>query len=121
MSQMTVDLPEELVTRLQPYAEYIPQILELGLRQFDPERTGIDNDVFVELDSIVNFLHHSPAPAEIIALRPSKALQVRISSLLEKNRQEGMTEIEETWWERFEYVEHLVRIAKAKAFAELQA
>ena len=121
MSQITVDIPEELVTRLQPYTEHIPQILELGLRQFDPEYTAVNNDAFAELDNIVKFLNQSPAPEEIVALRPSKALQLRISRLLEKNRQEGMTETEETWWERFEYVEHLVRIAKAKAIAQLQA
>jgi hypothetical protein len=120
MSQITVDIPEELVTRLQPYAEHIPQILELGLRQFDPEQSSIDNNAFAELDNIVQFLNNSSTPAEVIALRPSKALQSRISTLLEKNRNEGMTEAEEAWWERFEYVEHLVRIAKAKALAQLQ-
>jgi len=79
-----------------------------------------ETDSFAELDNIIDFLQSAPAPEAIIALRTSKALQARISALLEKNRSQGLTDGEEAWWKKFEYVEHLVRIAKAKAFAQLQ-
>lgn len=122
MSQLIVEIPEELAIRLQPYVSELPQILELGLRQFDPvSYAEPGSDVFKELDSVIEFLNTSPTPEEVIALRPSKLLQTYLNALLEKNRNGDMTEVEEAWWERFEYVEHLVRIAKAKALAKLQA
>lgn len=59
-------------------------------------------------------------PEEIVKLRPSKALQARISTLLEKSRDTGLTLEENQEWEQYQYLEHLVRIAKAKAFLKLK-
>ncbi len=116
MSQLIVEIPEDLAIRLRPYVSELPQILELGLRHFDPVGyVEPDSDVFKELNRVIEFLNTSPTPEEIIALRPSKLLQTYINELLEKNRNGDLTEVEEAWWERFEHVEHLVRIAKVKA------
>ncbi len=54
-------------------------------------------------------------------LRPSQTLQTQISELLEKNRNEGLTDEEEEQWQRYEYLEHLVRLAKAEAMLKLKA
>jgi len=54
-------------------------------------------------------------PEEILALGPSEDLHRRINALLEKNRAQGPTMDEEQEWERYRHLEHLVRIAKAKA------
>lgn len=54
-----------------------------------------------------------------MALRPSENLQAQINVLLEKNRNEGLTLAEEQQWEQYQYLEHLVRIAKAKAYLKL--
>lgn len=55
------------------------------------------------------------SPEEILALRPSPELAQRVSTLLEKNRTVGLSPDEELEWQRLEYLEHLVRIAKGKA------
>ena len=60
-------------------------------------------------------------PKEILALRPSKALQARLDILLEKNRTESLNPEEEQEWERYQYLEHLIRIAKAKAHLSSKA
>ena len=121
MSTLIIDVPEDLAHRLQPYTNHLSTILEVGLDQFDPGQLMItEPDFSAEFDGILDFLQSSPAPEAIIALRTSKALQVKISELLEKNRNQGLSTGEETWWKKFEHVEHLVRIAKAKAFAQLR-
>ena len=33
--QVTFDLPDEVVTQLQPFEDKLPQILELGLRELN--------------------------------------------------------------------------------------
>jgi hypothetical protein len=66
-------------------------------------------------------LANLPTPEEILALKPSEALQQQISALLEKNRMLGLTLEEERSWQQYEYVEHLVRLAKAKALLRLRS
>jgi hypothetical protein len=66
------------------------------------------------------FAQMLPTPEEIIALRPSESLQKRISTLLEKNRIAGLTLNEEQEWEQYQYLEHLVRLAKAKAHLKIK-
>ncbi len=113
--KITLNIPEELAAHLDP--EHLPYILELGLREFqaDPD-AGFEGftDVLERLASL-------PTPEEILALRPSEALQARIEALLEKNRTEGLSPIEEREWDRYQYLEHLIRIAKAKAHQKLKA
>lgn len=114
--QITVDIPEELAKRLNLLQDKLPQILELGLRELDASsQTG-----FSGVAEILEFLASLPTPEEIIALRPSETLQAQIDNLLEKSR-EGLTSLEEQAWEYYQFLEHLVRIAKAKALIRLKS
>ncbi|MCB9079581.1 MAG: hypothetical protein H6631_18410 [Anaerolineaceae bacterium] len=115
--QMTLDVPEELVARLSALEDRLPQILELGLREFDAS----EQFTFEGAAEILEFLARLPTPEEIVALRPSSKLQERISILLEKNRSEGLTPAEEKEWDQYQYLEHLVRIAKAEAHLRLNS
>jgi len=115
--QVTLDIPEELAARLSLVENMLPQILELGMREFSARSyTG-----FAGTAEVLEFLAQLPTPEEIIALRPSEALQSQISALLGKNRTLGLTPAEEQTWEQYQYLEHLVRMAKAKAYLKLKA
>lgn len=114
---VTLDIPEELAVRLSPLEHQVTQILELGLRELNAStQTG-----FKGAAEVLEFLATLPTPEEIIALRPSPMLQARITALLEKNRTEGLTPDEEQAWEQYQYLEHLVRMAKARAYLKLKA
>jgi hypothetical protein len=71
------------------------------------------------IQEVLDFLASDPSPEEIVALRPSSILSRWIEEMLEKNRTEGLTSLEEQEWERYQYLEHLVRMAKIKAYMEL--
>ncbi len=60
-----------------------------------------------------------PSPEEVLALHPSAHLAERTSALLEKNRNERLSDAEKNEWDEIMRVEHLVRIAKAKAHMKL--
>lgn len=60
------------------------------------------------------------SPEEIITLRPCETLQAQIDFLLEKNRTQGLTADEEQTWQQYQYLEHMVRIAKARALIKLK-
>jgi hypothetical protein len=116
MTQITLNLPDELSLRLLPLEAQLPQILELGLRELNASsQTG-----FKGAADILKFLASLPSPEEIIALRPSETLQNQINTLLEKNRSGQLTPEEEQLWEQYQYLEHLIRIAKAKAYLKLK-
>ena len=114
--QVTFDLPDEVVSQLQPFEEQLPQILTLGLREFN----ALTQDGFSGMAEVLEFLASLPSAKAIIALRPSKALQTQLSMLIEKNRTVGLTTSEEQLWQHYQYLEHIVRIAKARAFLKLK-
>ncbi len=108
---VTLNISEELATRLHPLEDQLPKILDLGLRELNATaQVGFEGAA-----EVLEFLARLPTPEKIIALRPSKTWQARISALLEKNRTEGLTPAEEQEWEQYQYLEHLVRIAKVEA------
>ncbi len=111
MTTVTIELPNDLARRLEPVSERLPDILELGLRQWQAAgQTG-----FQGAAEVLEFLARLPVPEEILALRPSDTLQARVRVLLEKSKTTGLTPEEEQEWQQYEYLEHLVRIAKARA------
>ncbi len=114
--QIMLNLPDELVTQLLPLEDKLPQILQLGLRELNAgAQVG-----FTGAAEVLEFLAGLPTPEEIMALRPSEALQDQINSLLERNRTQGLTAEEEQSWQQYEYLEHLVRIAKGQALIRLK-
>jgi len=112
---VTFSIPEELAFRLNPVKEQVSRILELGLR----ELTASTETEFEGTAEVLEFLAGLPEPDDIIALHPSPVLQARISELLEKNRTDGLSLDEQQEWEHYAYLEHLVRMAKAKAYGKL--
>jgi hypothetical protein len=114
--QVTFDLPDEVVTQLRPFEDKLPQILELGLRELH----AIAQEGFSGMSEVLEFLASLPSNEAIIALRPSESLQAQISSLLEKNSTVGLTQSEEQLWQGYQYLEHIVRMAKARAFLKLK-
>ncbi len=107
---VTLTIPDELANRLQAVEGRLPEILELGLREW----LSTPSD-YAGLSDLLETLAQLPSPEEVLAWRPTDDLQNRMAQLLEKNRGEGLSANEQREWERYAYVEHLVRLAKSKA------
>ncbi|MDX2272656.1 MAG: hypothetical protein NW237_12030 [Cyanobacteriota bacterium] len=114
--KMMLDIPDEMVKSLESRKENLPQILALGLRQLDANPSLS----FSGLTEILEFLAKLPSPKEILALRLSSEVQADIDALLDKNRTQGLDDSERLLWQHYEFVEHLVRLAKAQALLKLQ-
>jgi hypothetical protein len=115
MSPITLDIPDELEAQLRPLEGQLTRILEPGLREYHASRQlGFEGAA-----EVLELLAALPSPEEILALRPSGALQEWISDMLEKNRATGLTATEQEAWEQYQYLEHLVRFAKARAALKL--
>jgi len=114
--EITVNIPDDLARRLQPVAKESPQILELGMRAWNAQ----GESSFSGLTDVLETFAALPTPEEVLALRPSPALQERIEDLLEKNRSGTLSTEDQRSWEQYRYVEHLVRLAKARAALKLK-
>jgi hypothetical protein len=111
MAAITLHIPDHLALQVQSQQDRLPEILELGMRELNAEsREGFEGTA-----EVLEFLAGLPSPFEMLSLRPSKRLAERVQELLEKNRSTGLTSEEEREWQRYEYLEHIVRVAKAAA------
>ncbi|WP_438021800.1 hypothetical protein [Sorangium sp. So ce233] len=117
MAAITLDLPDELADRLRSLSDRLPSILELGLRELDASSVIS----FSGAADILELLASLPTPEEVLALEPSPQLQTRTSELLYKSRTAGLSPAEEAEWQHHQFVEHLVRLAKATAGLKLAA
>ena len=115
--KVTLELPDDLAADLRQFEHQSASIIAAGLREVKAPGGG----QFHGLAPVLEKLAELPSPLEVLALRPSTELQARISELLRKNREEGLTPEEDAEWQRYETVEHLVRLAKARAAARLKA
>lgn len=114
--QLTLHIPDDLAAELRPRQGRLPRILSLGLRELDAEEaTG-----FSGVADVLELLASLPTPDEILALRPSSALQAQIDHLLERNREGDLSDEEQQQWRNYQYIEHLVRTAKIRAAERLR-
>jgi len=107
---LTLTIPDELATRLRGVEDRLPEILELGLREWLSAPPG-----YAGLNDVLEILARLPSPKEVLALRPTTILQNRVEELLEKNRNCGLSVDEQREWDRYEYIEQFVRLAKSRA------
>ena len=112
---MMIEVPDDLAARLKAVETQMGKILELGLERWEAD----DAAGFGGLAEVMNVLAQLPEPEQILVLRPSPALQARIAALLEKSQATSLSAEEQAEWDRFERLEHLVRIAKARAAKKL--
>src|SRR6266498_3918581 len=108
MSAITLNVPDNLAERLRNQEDRLPEILELGLRELS---AGAQHG-FEGTAQVLEFLAGLPTPREILDLRPSERLHQRVQELIVRSRAGALSAREEEEWERYQFLEHLVRIAK---------
>jgi hypothetical protein len=113
---VSITLPDDLAGQLQRYQDDLPQIIALGLREWNARQ----EPGFTSLNGVLETLATLPGPDEVLALRPSAEAQARIDELLEKSKTAGLSPAEQREWEQFQFAEHLVRLAKTRAMLKLK-
>ena len=114
---ITVQVPDTLAQRLEQFNDQLPDILERGLRDLLTESATTIHDE----QTVIEILASQPSPEQVLALRPSSELQSRTSMLLARSKENMLSRNEERELERYLTLEHLVRMAKAHAYQQLDA
>jgi hypothetical protein len=113
--QLTLQIPDDLAADLRQHQARLPRILRLGLRELDAE----DAAGFSGLADVLELLASLPTPEEVVALRPSQALQAHIDTLIQRSREGDLSDEDDQQWQNYQYIEHLVRKAKIRAAQQL--
>lgn len=118
MTTVTLDVPEHIARRLNAEREHLPEILDQALqlllsqsgkaisRQVPPDMA------FMEM---LEFLSMRPTANEVRAFKISAEAQARLSDLLEKNTEHGLTESEHAELDWYERVHDLMTWLKAQS------
>jgi hypothetical protein len=114
--QITIEVPDRLGEQLQQLGDRLPEALDRIIQELNPSTTISYQDD----RQIVELLASQPTPEVILAIRPTPALQARMSELLEQNKSGTLTRSEEVELDRYLLLEHWVRLAKAHAYKNLQ-
>ncbi len=73
------------------------------------------------VESVVELLTSSPKPEDVLSYKLPDDLQRRASYLLERNREGLITMTEKEELDQFIFLEHVFRVAKARARIQLAA
>jgi hypothetical protein len=126
MAELTIQISDTLAKRLRPFSDRLPELLAQvvtsldsppakartqQLREYSP-----DNHAYAE---VLDFLLTRPTPQEIVAFKVSTSAQRRLRTLLDKNREEGLTEAETGELDLYEQLDQVMALLKAKAFHAL--
>ncbi|HLG18117.1 MAG TPA: hypothetical protein VJH03_26990 [Blastocatellia bacterium] len=121
MTTITLEVPDELAARLDRLGDRLPDLFPelLDLLSWQKGATvpslaehSLRHPVF---DEIIDFLASGPTREQIIAFKASEAAQRRLAELLDKNREEGLTEAESAELDVYEQVDHVMSSLKARA------
>jgi hypothetical protein len=66
-------------------------------------------------EEIVEFIASGATPQRVVDFRPSDALKQRVHELIEREKMEALSPDEQTELDHYMYLEHIMRLAKARA------
>ena len=121
MAQLTIQIPDELASRLEPLRDRLPELLLQLIETFSkttstvPERTASATEPPSVYAEVLDFLIKRPTPQEIAAFKVSSQAQERLRTLLEKNQEAILTAEETAELDVYEQLEHLMLLLKARA------
>ncbi len=119
MTTITLELPDELAARLVTLRDRLPQLLSIALELSPSSAVPLTLPALTSahpaFEEMLDFLASGPSPEKIVAFKVSPAAQARLDELLEKNRQEGLTDEEAAELDVYSQVNHILILLKARA------
>ena len=67
-------------------------------------------------EEVIDFIA-AGSPAKVVAFRPSEAARARVADLLEREKLGGLSEEETAELDNYLHLEHIMRLAKARAWS----
>lgn len=122
MTTITLEVPDSLASQLTPLRDRLPDILQqtVGAWSLNAAPNQIVKS-FPVYEEMMDFLASGPTPEQIIAHKVSRSLQRRLESLLDKQREAGLTEEETAELNAFDQVNDVMSSLKLRARRALRS
>ena len=111
MTEVTLQLPDELAERIGRSGRWVPAILALSLAGYRTRAVAVASEV-------IAFLSANPSPEALLGFHVSEDAQQRLQRLLTLNSAGMISEDEQAEFDELERIEHLVVRLKAQVAAE---
>ncbi len=105
MATLTIEIPDDLMDRLNPLRDQLPDLLRRCLQP-----SALSVDVYCH---ILDFLASQPTPEQISAFRPTPAIQDRFKFLLLRNSEGNLSPEESQELDAYGQIEHLIVLLKS--------
>lgn len=117
MTTITLEVPDELAIKLASLYDQLPRLLSIAVELSETPSSGLTDSelVYPAFKEIIEFLLSRPTPQQIIAFKVSPFVQARLEELLDKNREDQLTDDEVAELDVYEQVNHLLILLKAHA------
>lgn len=118
MTTITLEVPDELAARLAPLRDQLPDLISQALELRSAKSAAKETEQkssYPAFTEALDFLASGPTPEQIMAFKASPTVQWRLEELLDKNREEGLTEDEEAELDAYEQVDDVMILLKAHA------
>lgn len=115
MATIILEIPDELADQAESLRDQFQALLQHTHDPLEPS----DPQLAAELRQIITVLSRQPTPDQILTLQPSPQLQQRVDTLLDYQKAQPLRQAETLELERYLFIEHLVRLAKAHALTQI--
>ena len=117
MTTITVEVPDHLATKIDSIRDRLPDLLSeaLMLSASNNGSTTASLLRYPVLEEMIDFLVSGATLEQIIAFKVSAGAQERLAELLDKNREEGLSEVENAELDAYEHVDYVMSLLKARA------
>jgi hypothetical protein len=72
-------------------------------------------------DELVDFIAAGSTPDDVVAFQPSEATKALVADLIRRQKNSGLSPQETAELDHFLHLEHIMRLAKARAHARRKA
>lgn len=128
MVQIPIEVPDEFSQRLEPFQGQLSELVTRFLASTLPDESSepVLSAVGFTLPSgayqeVIDFLISGPTSQEIVGFKVSEQSQMRLQSLLQKNREAMLSAAEREELDLYEQLDALVGLLKAKAFMMIRS
>ncbi|SRR6266496_814264 len=118
MTTVTLEVPDDLAVKFKIDPSRLPalirDVLEARLTRPTTTSTSAERSIPVHHE-MLEFLTSGPTPEQLLDFKISSSTQQRLEELLDRNREENLTQDERTELETYLQFSHLLTRLKARA------
>ena len=126
MTQITIEVPDELAQRLEPFQNQLSELLTHLIASNLPDSNIASRPATyvhaAELPAtyleLLDFLVSRPTAQQILEFKVSEQSQNRLQTLLQRNREAALSSTEAAELDLYEQLDNMMSLLKVRAYAE---